>query len=73
VRKYLPRPHQLVLIVGVLAALGTLASYTAPELTGWHNDATVSREVFGGIPAPVVVAFYLTIATMLISLPPFTG
>ncbi len=64
-RKYLPKPHQLVLIVGVLAALGTLASYTAPELTGWHDDSPISREVFGGIPEPVVVAFYLTIATML--------
>ena len=49
----------------MLAALGTLASYTAPELTGWHDDSPISREVFGGIPEPVVVAFYLTIATML--------
>src|SRR6185436_16334660 len=65
VRKYLPKPHQLVLIVGVLAALGTLASYTAPELTGWHDGSPISREVVGGIPDAVVVAFYLTIATML--------
>ena len=64
-RKYLPKPHQLVLIVGVLAALGTLGSYAAPELTGWHNDSAISREVFGGIPDAAVVAFYLTIATML--------
>jgi Fe-S oxidoreductase/nitrate reductase gamma subunit len=66
VRKYLPKPHQLVLIVGVLAALGTLASFTAPELTEWHDDSAISREVFGGIPMPIEVAFYLTIATMLV-------
>jgi Fe-S oxidoreductase/nitrate reductase gamma subunit len=65
VSRYLPKPHQLVLIVGVLAALGTLASFAMPELTGWHENSAVSREVFGNIPMPVEVAFYLTIATML--------
>ena len=31
----LPKPHQLVLVVGVLVALGTLASGIAPRLTEW--------------------------------------
>ncbi len=64
-RKYLPKPHQLVLLVGVIAALGTIVSGIMPEITGWEDDSPVSRTVFGGIPKPVEVAFYLTIATML--------
>ena len=49
-RRYLPRPHQVVLLIGFLAALGTFASGIAPELTGWHHDARISREVFVNIP-----------------------
>ena len=50
-RRYLPRPHQVVLLIGVLAALGTLASGLAPEITGWHDDSPIAREVFVNIPA----------------------
>ena len=64
-RRYLPRPHQVVLLIGFLAALGTLASGIAPELTGWHHDARISREVFVNIPRPLEVAFYLAVATGL--------
>jgi Fe-S oxidoreductase len=64
-RRYLPRPHQIVLIIGFLAALGTLASGIAPELTGWHHDSRISREVFVNIPRPLEVAFYLAVATGL--------
>lgn len=64
-RKYLPRPHQWVLIVGVAAALGTIASGIAPELTKWEETSTISRPVFGNIPAPVEAAFYAAIAVML--------
>jgi Fe-S oxidoreductase len=64
-RRYLPRPHQIVLIIGFLAALGTLASGIAPEITGWHHDSRISREVFVNIPRPLEVAFYLAVATGL--------
>ena len=64
-RRFLPKPHQVVLVIGVLAALGTLASGLAPEITGWHDDSTVAREVFVNIPAGLEVAFYLTVATGL--------
>src|SRR6185369_12624431 len=37
----------------------------APELTGWHHDARISREVFVNIPRPLEVAFYLAVATGL--------
>jgi len=65
VRKYLPKPHQWVLIVGLAAALGTIASGIAPEITHWHEDSAISRPVFGNVPAPVEVAFYASIAVML--------
>jgi Fe-S oxidoreductase len=64
-RRYLPRPHQVVLLIGALAALGTLASGLAPELTGWSHRARISREVFVNIPRPLEVAFYLAVATGL--------
>ncbi len=64
-RTLLPKPHQLVLLIGVLAALGTLASGIAPEITHWHEDSPISREVFVNIPAPLEVAFYLAVATGL--------
>ncbi len=64
-RRYLPRPHQIVLLIGFLTALGALASGIAPELTGWHHDSRISREVFINIPRPLEVAFYLTVATGL--------
>jgi Fe-S oxidoreductase/nitrate reductase gamma subunit len=65
VRRYLPRPHQLVLIIGFLVALGALASGIAPEITEWHDDSRIAREVFVNIPAPLEVAFYLAVATGL--------
>src|SRR4051812_49561400 len=61
----LPKPHQVVLIIGVLAALGTLASGIAPEITGWHESSPIAREVFLNIPAPLEVAFYVAVATGL--------
>ena len=64
-RRFLPRPHQVVLLIGFLAAVGTLASGIAPEITGWHDDSPVAREVFINIPAPLEIAFYLAVATGL--------
>ena len=64
-RRFLPKPHQVVLIIGALAALGTLASGIAPEITGWHDDSPIAREVFVNIPTSLEVAFYLAVATGL--------
>ncbi|MEI8336668.1 MAG: (Fe-S)-binding protein [Actinomycetes bacterium] len=60
-----PKPHQIVLAIGVLAAVGTVASGIAPQITHWHDESPVSREVFVNIPAAIQVAFYLTVAAML--------
>ena len=60
-----PKPHQVVLGIGVLAAVGTLASGLAPEITGWHDDSRIAREVFVNVPAALEVAFYVAVATGL--------
>ncbi len=64
-RRLLPRPHQLVLLVGALAAAGTLASGILPELTGWEETSPISRKVFGNVPTPLKVAFYAAAAAGL--------
>jgi Fe-S oxidoreductase len=64
-RRLLPKPHQVVLVIGVLAAVGTLASGIAPEITGWHEDSPIAREVFVNVPKSLEVAFYLAVATGL--------
>ena len=68
-----PQAHAVVLAVGILAALGTIASGIMPEVTGWHpgvtlpiTDSNVTREVFGNIPSAIVVMFYAVVAAMLV-------
>jgi Fe-S oxidoreductase/nitrate reductase gamma subunit len=61
------KPHQLIVVVGVLVALGALASGILPRITEWHDDSPVSREVFGDIPDPVYWLFYGTVAVMLLA------
>ena len=60
-----PKPHQLVLGIGVAAAVGTLASGLLPTITHWEDHSSVQRPVFIDVPSPVKLAFYLTVATML--------
>ena len=55
-----PKPHQLVLVVGVLVAIGTLVSGIAPRITEWADESTVSREPFIDVPDAVYWAFYVT-------------
>ena len=64
-RLKLPKPHQLVLVVGALVALGTLVSGIAPRITEWTDHSNISREPFGGIPDAMYWAFYVTAAVML--------
>jgi Fe-S oxidoreductase/nitrate reductase gamma subunit len=59
------KPHQIVLLIGFLVAVGAVASGIAPAVTGWEEDSPIHREVFGNIPTAVKVAFYVSVATML--------
>ncbi len=60
------RPHQVVLALGVFAGLFTLVSGVMPLLTGWHDESPIAREVFSGVPDPLIVAFYTVIPVLLV-------
>jgi Fe-S oxidoreductase/nitrate reductase gamma subunit len=60
-----PKPHQVVLAIGALAALVTIVSGIAPRLTEWVDDSDVTREPFVNVPDPLYWAFYATAAVML--------
>jgi len=59
------KPHQWILVIGVLAAAGAIASGIAPRITEWHDDSPVSREVFVNVPDPVYWLFYGVVTVML--------
>jgi Fe-S oxidoreductase/nitrate reductase gamma subunit len=65
-RRWLPKPSQLVLGLGVFFALFTLASGIIPALTHWKDNSAVQRESFTNVPTAVKVAFYASVATMLL-------
>ncbi len=60
------KPHQLVIGIGCFMGLFTLVSGILPQITNWHEAKSPSREVFGGIPGALQVAFYTVIPVMLV-------
>ena len=60
-----PRPHQVILGLGVLVALFALASGVMPRITEWHDASPISREVFVDVPDPVYWMFYGVVSMML--------
>jgi Fe-S oxidoreductase/nitrate reductase gamma subunit len=60
------KPHQLVIGIGCFMGLFTLVSGILPQITKWHDDNLPSREVFGGIPGALQVAFYTVIPVTLV-------
>ncbi len=60
------RPHHLVVALGIAIALLTAVAGIVPSLTGFHDDSSITREVFGNVPAPIKVAFYTLIPILLI-------
>ena len=60
------KPHQLVIGIGCFMGAFTLVSGILPQITDWHDDKSPSREVFGGIPGALQVAFYTVIPVMLV-------
>jgi Fe-S oxidoreductase/nitrate reductase gamma subunit len=60
------RPHQAVIAFGVLFGLFTLASGIVPLITEWHSAEEITREVFGGIPGALQIAFYTAIPVLLV-------
>jgi nitrate reductase gamma subunit/Pyruvate/2-oxoacid:ferredoxin oxidoreductase delta subunit len=62
-----PKASSVVVIIGVLAALGALASGILPRITKWEDHSPISRPVFGDVPDPVYWMFYGVIAFMLLA------
>jgi Fe-S oxidoreductase/nitrate reductase gamma subunit len=62
-----PKPHQLVLVAGVLIAAGTLISGILPRLTKWEDHSRVTRPVLGNVPDPIYWLFYATVSAMLMA------
>ncbi|MCX6519654.1 MAG: heterodisulfide reductase-related iron-sulfur binding cluster [Actinobacteria bacterium] len=60
------KPHQLVLGIGIGMGVFTLLSGVVPLITGWHSDSEITREVFDGIPGPIIAAFYMVVPAMLV-------
>jgi Fe-S oxidoreductase/nitrate reductase gamma subunit len=60
------KPHQLVIGIGVFMGLFIMVSGLLPLLTGWKSDSPIHREVFGGIPGPMTVAFYTVIPVIIV-------
>ncbi len=60
------KPHQLVIGIGCFMGLFTLVSGILPQITNWHDPKSPSREVLGGIPGALQVAFYTVIPVMLV-------
>jgi Fe-S oxidoreductase/nitrate reductase gamma subunit len=53
-------------LLGVGIGLFTAVSGVVPRLTGWKEDSPIHREVFGGIPGALQIAFYTVIPMLLI-------
>ncbi|NBP50379.1 MAG: 4Fe-4S dicluster domain-containing protein [Actinobacteria bacterium] len=60
------RPSQMSVLLGVGIGLFTAVSGIVPRLTGWKEESPIHREVFGGIPGALQIAFYTVIPMMLI-------
>jgi len=60
------KPYQLSIFLGCGIGIFTMVSGILPLITGWESDSAVHREVFGGIPGPLKLAFYTVVPMMLI-------
>ena len=60
------RPHQISITIGIVIALIVVVSGIAASTLQWHDDSPIQREVFGGIPGALKLAFYVVIPIMFI-------
>ena len=61
-----PLASKVVIILGVAVAVFTALSGVASQVFDQHDDATVTRVVFGGIPSALKLVFYIVIPVLLI-------
>ena len=60
------RPYQLSIAIGIGVGTFSVVSGILPLITGWKSDSEIHREVFGGIPGPIKIAFYTVIPAMIV-------
>ncbi len=60
------RPYQLSIAIGTLMAIFIVVSGILPLVTGWENDSPIHREVFGGIPGALKLAFYTIVPVFVL-------
>ena len=61
-----PKASQVVVGIGVFAAVGTVASGAAGTIFQFHGDSPVQREVFGNVPSAWKLVFYTVIPIVLV-------
>jgi Fe-S oxidoreductase/nitrate reductase gamma subunit len=60
------RASNAVVALGIALGVVTVLSGIASAVFNQHDDSPVTREVFGGIPSVIKVAFYIVVPVMLI-------
>ncbi|MBM3827624.1 MAG: 4Fe-4S dicluster domain-containing protein [Actinobacteria bacterium] len=60
------KPYQLSIAIGAFMAVFVAVSGFLPLITGWKNDSPIHREVFGGIPGSLQLAFYTVIPVLVL-------
>ncbi len=60
------RPSDVVLAIWVGFALVTIVSGITGVVFEFHDDSIVSREVFGGIPSALRLAFYVVVPLLIV-------
>ncbi|MFZ9580036.1 MAG: respiratory nitrate reductase subunit gamma, partial [Ilumatobacteraceae bacterium] len=60
------KPYQLSIAIGSFMAVFIAVSGVLPLITGWKSDSPIHREVFGGIPGPLKLAFYTVIPVLVL-------
>ncbi|MEI7507587.1 MAG: iron-sulfur protein, partial [Actinomycetes bacterium] len=60
------KPYQLSIAIGTFMAIFTLVSGIVPLITNWHEKSPIHRQVFGGIPGPLKLAFYTVVPVVLL-------
>jgi len=60
------RPSDVVLFIWVAFALVTIVSGITGVVFEFHDDSIVSREVFGGIPSALRLAFYVVTPLLIV-------
>jgi Fe-S oxidoreductase/nitrate reductase gamma subunit len=64
-RRRLPA-NRAVIGLGIAIAVFTALSGVASQVFDQHDDATVTREVFGGVPSALKLAFYVVIPLLIV-------